>query len=189
MNVKHPLRTHFERFVTVSDAEFERIQQRFKVKHLEKNSNAMLPGDSVNETFWVEEGLLISIYNDETGKEHILQFAIENCWITDQEAFYNQTTGSLTIKCLENATVWALSFDDRETLCDELPAMQKFFRKKANDSFVKQQRRLLTYLTSDAQQRLRLLMQEYPGLIQRVPKTILAAYLGVSRETLSRFKL
>jgi len=65
--------------------------------------------------------------------------------------------------------------------------MEHFFRKKANDSFVKQQKRLLTYMTSDSQKRYELLLAEYPQLIQRLPKKILAAYLGVSRETLSRF--
>lgn len=183
------LRTHIEKFVRLSDSEFSKVVDFFKLRHLEKNHVLIVAGDAVNHTFWVESGLLISVYNDEQGKEHILQFAIENCWITDQEAFYAQTKSSLSVKCLENSTVFALSFDDRERLCTEIPAMERFFRRKANDSFVKQQRRLLTYLTSDAQQRLRLLMQEYPGLIQRVPKTILAAYLGVSRETLSRFKL
>lgn len=189
MTPQQPLRQHFQKFVALSDSEFDRALPYFRSKHLQKNQNLILPGDAVNETFWVEQGLLISIYNDEHGKEHILQFAIENCWITDQEAFYNQTNGSLTIKCFEDSTVLALSFEDREKLCNEIPVVEKFFRKKANDSFVKQQRRLLTYMTSDAQQRLRLLMQEYPGIIQRVPKTILASYLGVSRETLSRFKL
>lgn len=182
-------RKHLKKFVIVSDEEYEKIRSYFGIRHLGKNQHLIVAGDSVNQTFWVERGLLISIYNDEQGREHILQFAIENCWITDQEAFYNQSKGSLTVKCLEESTLLSLSFDDREKLCEEFPAMEKFFRKKANDSFVKQQRRLLTYMTSDARQRLQLLIQEYPGLIQRVPKTILAAYLGVSRETLSRFKL
>jgi hypothetical protein len=65
--------------------------------------------------------------------------------------------------------------------------MEHFFRKKANDSFTKQQKRLLTYLTADAQKRYELLLSEYPTLVQRLSKKTLAAYLGVSRETLSRF--
>lgn len=181
-------RKHLEKFVSLTDLQFREIMKSFGTKRLKEGENLILSGDIVNYTFWVEKGLLVSIYNDEGGKEHILQFAIENCWITDQEAFYNQSIGSLMITAYEDSTLLSLSFDDREKLCSDFPVMEKFFRKKGNDSFVKQQRRLLTYLTSDARQRFELLLQEYPGLVQRVPKSVLASYLGVSRETLSRFK-
>jgi CRP-like cAMP-binding protein len=187
--VLHPsFRKHLEQFVSLTDTEFKEIMKSFGTKRLRKNENLILSGDIVNHTFWVENGLLFSIYNDETGKEHIVQFAIEKCWITDQEAFYNQSIGSLMITAYEESSLLSLSFDAREKLCSEFPVMERFFRKKGNDSFVKQQRRLLTYLTSDAKQRFELLLQEYPGLVQRVPKSVLASYLGVSRETLSRFK-
>ena len=66
--------------------------------------------------------------------------------------------------------------------------IEHFFRKKGNDSFVKQQKRLLTYMTANAKDRFNLLLEEYPGLYQRLSKKVLAAYLGVTRETLSRFK-
>jgi CRP-like cAMP-binding protein len=188
MELNEPFRKHLEKFVSVTDVEFAEIIKSFGRRLLKKNENLIQPGNLVNATFWVEKGLLVCIYNDEAGKEHVLQFAIENCWITDQEAFYNQSIGSLTIAAYEDSSLLSLSFDDREKLCQDFPAMERFFRKKGNDSFVKQQRRLLTYLTADAKQRFELLLQEYPGLVQRVPKSVLASYLGVSRETLSRFK-
>lgn len=185
----HPsFRKHLEKFVNLADTAFHEIMKSFGTKKLRKNENLIRSGDVVSHTFWVESGLLVSIYNDESGKEHVLQFAIENCWITDQEAFYNQSIGSLMVTAYEDSSLLSLSFDAREKLCSDFHAMEKFFRKKGNDSFVKQQKRLLTYLTSDAKQRFDLLLQEYPGLVQRVPKSVLASYLGVSRETLSRFK-
>jgi CRP-like cAMP-binding protein len=188
MELNQSFRNHLEKFITFSDEDFREIMKSFGRKSVKKNENLILPGAIVSHTFWVEKGLLVSIYNDEAGKEHIIQFAIENCWITDQEAFYNQAIGSFMITAYEDSSLLTLSFDDREKLCARFPLMERFFRKKGNDSFVKQQRRLLTYLTSNAQERFELLLQEYPGLIQRVPKSVLASYLGVSRETLSRFK-
>jgi CRP-like cAMP-binding protein len=88
---------------------------------------------------------------------------------------------------VEESEMLCLSFANREKLCADMHKMEHFFRKKANDSFAKQQKRLLTYLTSDARKRYDLLVTEYPQLIQRLSKKTLAAYLGVSRETLSRF--
>ncbi|NJM26295.1 MAG: Crp/Fnr family transcriptional regulator [Bacteroidia bacterium] len=166
----------------------DKVMKSVIVRKIKKTTRLLNPGDPVVYTYWVVKGLLLSIYHDEHGKEHIVQFAIENCWITDQEGYYNQVPGSFSIHALEDSVILCLSYASREKLCAELHALDTFFRKKANDSFVKLQKRLLTYLTSDARQRFDLLHAEYPGLYQRLSKKVLAAYLGVSRETLSRFK-
>ena len=182
------LKSHIEKFIRLSDQEFDEIVDYFKIKRLKKHQVLIRVGDAVKHTYWVQKGLLISTHIDQKGKEHIIQFAIENCWITDQQAFYNQTKAIFTITAEENSELLSLSYVNREKLCSNMHKAEHFFRKKANDSFAKQQKRMLTYLTADAQQRYELLLEEYPQLIQRLPKKTLAAYLGVSRETMSRFK-
>jgi CRP-like cAMP-binding protein len=178
---------HLETFVSLSDDEFNTILKYFSTKKLKKNQVLINASDLVLHTYWVKKGLLASSFTDDTGKEHMIQFAIENCWITDQDAFYNKTKAIFNIVAFEETELLSLSYENREKLCATVHKMESFFRKKANDSFVKQQKRLLTYLTSDARERFDLLTKEYPGLLQRLSKKTLAAYLGVTRETLSRF--
>jgi CRP-like cAMP-binding protein len=179
---------HLEKFISLTEKEFEEVLGYFTYKKIKKRQVLIRAGDKVRRTFWTKKGLLISTFTDARGKEHIIQFAIENCWITDQNAFYNQVDAIFNIVCIEDSELLCVSFKKRESLCLAIPKMERFFRKKANDSFTKQQKRLLTYMTSDSQKRFDLLLAEYPQLIQRLSKKILAAYLGVSRETLSRFR-
>jgi len=180
------LKKHIAKFVKLAEGEFESIAKYFKVRKVRKGRVLVRAGQHVSHTWWVNKGCLISTYVDVHGKEHILQVAIESCWITDQNAFYNQEKAVFTITALEDTELLTLSFDDREKLCDDFHSMEKFFRKKANDSFTKQQKRLLTYLSSDARKRYDLLMSQQPEIAHRLSKKVLASYLGVSRETLSR---
>jgi CRP-like cAMP-binding protein len=180
-------RKHLEQFVKLDDQEFARALRFFSVKKIKKGQHLIRAGEKVKHTWWVKKGLLISNYNDPEGKEHVIQFAIENCWITDQNAFYKESDAIFDILCIEDAELLCINYADRENLCAEMHGIANFFRKKANDSFVKQQKRLLSYLSSDARKRYDLLLAENPEFVRRLSKKILAAYLGVSRETLSRF--
>ncbi len=181
-------RAHLNDIVEIDNVTFQKVLKYIEVVRIKKNEVLVPEGSNVHYTYWVNHGLLVSSYIDKGGKEHVIQFAIEDCWITDQDAYYNQKQGSFRITGLENTEAFALSFNNREELCSKVPQMEHFFRKKANSSFVKLQKRLLTYLTSNAQERFELLMNEYPTLSQRISKKVLAGYLGVSRETLSRLQ-
>lgn len=182
------LRQHMECFTSLTDEQFDKAFSAFKRKSLKKHQVLIREGDYVQNTYWVIKGLLVSKFIDDQGSEIIIQFAVENCWITDQNAFYNQEKSIFRIISLEDSDLYSLSWQMRENICREIPEIGQFFLKKANDSFVKQQKRLLTYLTADAKERFDLLIKEYPQLLQRVSKKTLAAYLGVSRETLSRLQ-
>lgn len=88
---------------------------------------------------------------------------------------------------LEDCEVLCLSLKGLNELCGRVPKMESFFLQKANNGHIASQQRILSLLSTDPKERYEQLVQKYPSLIPRVSKTQLAAYLGVSRETLSRF--
>ena len=123
---------------------------------------------------------------DANGKDHIIQFGIQDWWITDYQAYYNQTPATVNIDCVEESELLCLSNHNREKLCAEMHKIEHFFRKKTNKRNVALQERILLLLSSSAKERYDRLLEQYPQLFQKLPKQLIASYLGVSRETLSR---
>lgn len=130
--------------------------------------------------------MLRAYSTDDNGREHIIQFAKEDWWISDYQAYFNQSKSTINIACLEETEVFCLSLEDREKICSELHKVEYFFRKKSNNGYIALQRRILSLLNSSAKERYEQFLSQYPDLLQRIPKTLIASYLGVSRETLSR---
>lgn len=183
----HPLKKHIEEITPITDDEFEYVLSHFTKLKRRKNQYIVQQGERVNKEFWVVKGCLKSYVVDNTGKEHILHFSMENWWVTDYDAFTNRTEAKIYVDCLEDCDLLYITYEDREKLSQEMPLMERFWAKKTKLGYVALQNRVLTLLKNTAQERYELLLEQYPQLFQRVPKKLLAAYLGVSRETLSRF--
>ncbi|GAB3752659.1 hypothetical protein GCM10028817_17520 [Spirosoma pomorum] len=126
------------------------------------------------------------VYTDDSGKEHIVSFAMDDWWESDFQAYYTQSAATFSLDCIEDTDVLCLSLDDYKKLGNSLPKIEHFFLQKSILGSIASQQRLLSLLTTNAKERYEQLLKQQPFLIQRVPKTMLASYLGVSRETLSR---
>ncbi|WP_425658832.1 Crp/Fnr family transcriptional regulator [Tenacibaculum ascidiaceicola] len=183
---EHHLRKQIEEIVKLTDDEFDFVLGHFQKRIFKKHQIVLHEGDYAQFDFFVVNGLMRVTRLDSNGKEHILQFGMENWWVTDAEAFHNKTKSTLTVDCLEDTETLSLTLEDKEKLSNELPKMQTFFLKKTTNGYIALQKRILCFLSSNAKDRYHNLLTIYPGLIQRVPKSMIASYLGVTRETLSR---
>jgi hypothetical protein len=116
----------------------------------------------------------------------ILQFAMPTWWASDYGALYGGEKATVNLDCITDADVLCLLSEDRERLCKEIYQLEYFFRWRSNKGYVAQQKRLLSLMNNNTKRRYEELMSMYPQLYNMVPKQLIAAYLGVSRETLSR---
>ncbi|HET8735285.1 MAG TPA: Crp/Fnr family transcriptional regulator [Pricia sp.] len=184
--MEQKLRQHIEEIVSLSDEEFAFVFSYFTEKHFLKHQYLVQEGNYAPNDYFVSDGLVKVSRIDEDGKENILQFGTENSWVSDPQAYHSQTEATLNIQCLEDTGTLFINFQDREKLCADFQKLEHFFRKKTTSEQIILQRRILCLISNKAKDRYEDLLHQYPGLIQRVPKTLIASYLGVSRETLSR---
>jgi CRP-like cAMP-binding protein len=182
--MQQQLREHLERIVSLTDEEFALVLAQFTSRQVRKHEFLIREGERVRELYFVVQGLLKLVHTD--GKAHIVSLAMEDWWEGDFAAYLAQAPATLSLQCLEDTAVWCLPLAGYEYLCQQLPQMARFFLVKFARGGIAAQQRIVSLLALPARERYERLLRQYPTLPQRVSKTLLAAYLGVSRETLSR---
>lgn len=180
------LRRHIEQVVRLSDEEYAFVRDHFSVKSCKKGGLLIEKNQRVQHVYLVISGLVKLLYHDQSGREHIVSFAMEDWWESDYPAWFSGQLASLSLQCIEDTQVYCLSLDSYRTICSQLQKMEHFFLHKANRGHLASQQRIISLLTTTPRERYEQLLRKQPALMQRVPKAVLAAYLGVSRETLSR---
>jgi CRP-like cAMP-binding protein len=186
MEAKEILKAHVAKMAILTDEQFDYFFSHFKYQSYKKGQSIITAGDPVTCEYFVLSGCLKSFYINDDLKMFILQFAMPTWWASDFNALYSHTKATINVDCITDAEVLCLSNDNREKLCSEIHQVEHFFRWRTNKGYVAAQKRLLSFMNNDAKHRYEELLKLYPELYNIVPKNLIAAYLGVSRETLSR---
>ncbi|CAM3544155.1 Crp/Fnr family transcriptional regulator [Flavobacterium chungbukense] len=186
MNSKEILQNHISKTISLTDEEFEYFFSHFKVQSFKKGQTVISAGDKVNCEYFVISGCLKAFFINDEIKMYILQFAMPTWWTSDYDALYNKTIATINVDCITDVEVLCLSNEDREKLCKEFHQIEHFFRWRTNKGYIASQKRLLSFMNNNTKKRYEELLALYPQLYNLVPKHLIAAYLGVSRETLSR---
>lgn len=184
----HPLIMHITRLVKLSDEEEQLLLNAFKRIDLGKKEFLLQEGDPSNHMRFIEKGCLRSFYLDKDGKEHILQFGIEDWWINDLYAYLSRTPARHFLQALESTTVWQIHRDQLEKLFVQVPQMERFFRLKIQNAYVASQQRSIKSLSQTAEERYLDFRRQYRSIEQRVPQYMIASYLGITPEHLSAIR-
>lgn len=134
------------------------------------------------------KGCIKRYYIDQNGDETILQFAVEDWWISDIASFCEQIASRFYIETLEEAELLQINYQNKELLFKEVPQLERVFRLLVQRAYAVLENRFFTGITDSAEERYLQFIKNYPGLLQRVPQYQIASYLGITPEALSRIK-
>ena len=174
--------------ITVTDDEFEYCKTLFQPKKLRKKQFLLHEGEECRYTAFVEKGILRSYTIDEKGSEHILQFAMEGGWIADLYSFLTNEPSTYNIEALEGCELLLITKPSWDLLFEKIPAFEKYFRIILQNNLIATQKRLMGSLSETAEEKYEKLVASYPGHLQKLPQHMIASYLGITRETLSRIR-
>src|ERR1017187_8132702 len=174
--------------ISITDEEFELCKALFLPKKLRKRQYLLQEGDVCKYSAFVSAGLLRSYTVDDKGGEHILQFAFEGWWLGDIYSFLTGEPSVYNMEALEPCELLLITKPSWELLLEKIPAFERYFRILIQNNLVATQRRLMGTLSGTAEEKYVNFINNFPGCLNRVPQHMIASYLGITRETLSRIR-
>lgn len=175
-------------FAVFTDAEIDLTLSLATVKRLRKRQLLLVEGEVCTHSAWVMRGMLRMFFIDHTGKEHTVGFTMENDFISDRQSQITGKPSRMNIDALENSEVLLFAFDDVDRLIETIPSLAKMARQASIRKIGNLQNRILLSLSLSADEKYKVMAQQYGELMERVPQHMIASYLGVTPATLSRVR-
>jgi len=175
-------------YVSLSQVEVELLNSSYTFKKYPKKTIILHAGEVCKFEAFVVKGCLKSYFLDETGSEVVLTFASENWWVSDISSFYEGKPSKMYIETLEDCELLMISLEEKEALLHRLPQLERAFRIMIQRHVTVYQERLFANIALSAKDRYAIFLEKYPSIPQRVPQHLIASYLGISPESLSRIR-
>lgn len=179
---------HFNNFFPLTENESKELLTRFSERKIRRRGFVLQVGDVCRHFTFVVSGCLKMYAVDKAGKEHNLQFAAENDWITNLSSFYSENPGSVYIEALEPTLILQIDHRDLLHLYTHYHKFDRNFRIIIEQKYIELQNRILLSISSTADERYETFLEQYPHLSNRLPNTQIASYLGITPEFLSKIR-
>lgn len=184
----HPLIQHIQKITNSAELDEEQVLSFFETRSFRKKEILQQEDKLCTSYFFVVKGFLRLFFTDDTGMDQTLQFALENWWMTDLDAFRTGRRSAYTIQALEATEVLAINPANYAQLPEQIPVMEKYFRLVYERAYAASLLRVRMISRMPKNEFYEVFESKYPELIQRVPQKVLASFLGFTPEYLSELR-
>lgn len=179
---------YLDQKISLSNDEKELIQSVSILKKLRKKQYLLQEGDVWKYHAFITKGCMRMYSVDDKGLEHIIYFGVENWWIGDQESLFTHTPSKLNIDAIEDSEVVLFTNPNFEMICTAIPSFRNMVHAIISKSLNVNQNRILSNISKTAEEKYIDFIQRYADFATRIPQAMIASYLGIKPETLSRIR-
>lgn len=172
----------------LSDESIEIIRQVFVQKKLKKKQYLLQEGEVCKYFAFIVKGAFLQYITNDTGKDHIVHLSIENWWVGDRDSWVNATPSLYNIQAWENAELLLISRADTLYLASVCPAFNEMLRGLDDRNYIATQKRIASSISATAEKRYEDFLINHRDFFLRFPQHIIASYLGITKDTLSRVR-
>ena len=182
------LLTHIKKFVPLNEKETDMLIACLRYKKIKKKEFLLKEEQVCTANYFVLKGCFRMYFIQENGIEQIVQFGIENWWITDYQSLDWQQPSRFYIQAVEPSEIAILDHNAAHGLFDKIPVLDRYFRMVVQRAYAASQQRLRFIYSFSGAERYHHFCDNFPGFMQRVPQYMVASYLGLTPEFVSKIK-
>lgn len=180
---------NISKHIVLSSKEWNLFETFWTEKTVAKGDFILRNGETCRTDNYIISGALKAFYiNSKNGREEILYFAIDDWWASDIDSFQNQKPSIYNIQALEKTTILQISHYSFREMLEQIPKLEKYFRIILESYLGSLQKRIIQNNVYDAEQRYLEFIEKYPKIVDKIPQYLIASYLGISSEFLSRIR-
>lgn len=179
---------NFRRHIELSSKEADTILKKFKKESYKSKTVLIRPGMDANFTYFVLKGVLRSYTIDANGAEHILNIATPNWWMADMYSYLGGKPAIMYVDVVDDCELLSITREEVETLYEEIPRLERFFRILTENNLLSNQQRVLDKMSLTAEERYEKFIKKHPEVTQCLPQKYIASYIGVTPEFFSKMK-
>ena len=172
----------------LSDDERVLFSEAFVPFKLRKRQYLLQAGDQCKNFAFIVKGSMRQYSVDDKGTEHFVRLGVEGWWMGDRESWVIGTPSLYNIDALENSEILLITRENANKLIRTVPAFCEMAHQLDENNNIANQRRLTSSISGTAERRYADFVDCYPELLERFPQHIIASYLGITKDTLSRVK-
>lgn len=179
---------YIRKHISLTNEEEAFLLSKLNYRRYLKGQYIVQQGDVCMQTNFLISGCTKTFFLDEKGQEHIVLFAIEDWWTSDIGSYITQSASDFNVQCIEDTEVIQFQYHYEEELYKEIPKLERLFRKMLEKALVSSQKRIVGNFSLSAKEQYLQFKKQYPTIEQRVPQYMVASYLGITKEFLSKIK-
>lgn len=183
-----PLIAHIRKFVPLKDEDAEILTASLRHRLVTKKEYLLKEGQICTANYFVLKGCCRMYFIQETGTEQIIQFGIENWWITDFQSLDNQRPSRFYIQAVEDTELAVLDQRTAGDLFDRVPLLDRYFRLVVQRAFAASQQNLRFIYSFSGEERYLHFSRTFPDFVGRIPQYMVASYLGLTPEFVSKVR-
>jgi len=180
--------THMKKHISLNEAEEDFLVSMLEVKDVKKKEHLLHAGEICRHNYFITKGCFRLYLITQKGAEQVIQFGIENWWITEYSSLKSGKPSDFYLQATENAQVVVLATEKEEELFRNIPQLERYFRLVLEKAYSAQLNRIHYIFNLTGEEQYNMMVAKYPAFVQRIPQYMLASFLGITPEFLSMLR-
>ena len=187
--MKHPVLYHsFKKFINLSSKAYLDIESRLVYKTLNKNEYLIREGQTIKYLPFIGKGLMVNYRLDENGDKHVIQIRWTGLWLGDIYSFFSGAPTTFNIRTYQPTELLMINHDTFDYMTKEYPVFERYFRLVIQTAYISTLNQIFNRHSLSAKERYLELIKKYPTLMDEIPHYLIASYLNIRPQSLSRIR-